>query len=187
MALCVSLISSTISKWSLRSLESCERTKADVLRLHFDTVRRDKKERVYRVEPGLCQQLEKYLRSILSQRPLSEMNQTLYRCVKCSSKFSREKKGPQALKWAQSEINCPNCQCNFVVEIVEVSATSSSAAAPSVLPAVAPPSNVVAALPGEVGDSDRGGLEASGSHSSIGKRTEHNPLWSQSSRMSDDY
>lgn len=36
-------------------LESCERIKTDVLRLRFDTIKRDKKERIYRVEKGLGQ------------------------------------------------------------------------------------------------------------------------------------
>lgn len=37
------------------ALESCERIKTDVLRLHFDTIKRDKKERIYKVEEGLGQ------------------------------------------------------------------------------------------------------------------------------------
>lgn len=39
----------------MSGLESCERIKMDVLRLHFDTIKRDKKERVYKVEEGLGQ------------------------------------------------------------------------------------------------------------------------------------
>lgn len=37
-----------------------------------------------------CQELERMLRSYLSSRPLSEMNQTVYKCPKCNSQFSRE-------------------------------------------------------------------------------------------------
>lgn len=33
-------------------LESCERIKTDVLRLRFDTIKRDKRERIYNVEEG---------------------------------------------------------------------------------------------------------------------------------------
>lgn len=39
----------------MTTLESCERIRTDVLRLHFDTMKRDKKERVYKVEEGLGQ------------------------------------------------------------------------------------------------------------------------------------
>lgn len=45
----------TKTKWTLKTLESCERTNSDVLRLNFDTIKKDKKERTYKVEKGLCQ------------------------------------------------------------------------------------------------------------------------------------
>lgn len=45
----------TKNRWNLKSLESCDRIKSDVLRLNFDTIKKDKKERIYRVEEGLCQ------------------------------------------------------------------------------------------------------------------------------------
>lgn len=50
-----SLYSRTKTRWNLKSLESCDRIKSDVLRLNFDTIKKDKKERIYRVEKGLCQ------------------------------------------------------------------------------------------------------------------------------------
>lgn len=46
------LTTRTITKWNMTMLESCERIKADVLRLRFDTVKRDKKERTYHLEEG---------------------------------------------------------------------------------------------------------------------------------------
>lgn len=45
----------TKTKWSLKILESCDRTKSNTLRLNFDTVKKDKQERVYTVEEDLCQ------------------------------------------------------------------------------------------------------------------------------------
>lgn len=80
----------TRNKWTLKMLESCERIKLDVIQINFDTVRKDRKQRSYKMEKVQCQQLENYLRNILSLRPLSEMKQTLYRCAKCSVHFSRE-------------------------------------------------------------------------------------------------
>lgn len=49
------IIFRTKTKWTLKTLESCERTNSDVLRLNFDTIKKDKKERTYKVEKGLCQ------------------------------------------------------------------------------------------------------------------------------------
>lgn len=45
----------TITKWNMTMLESCERIKTDVLRLRFDTIKRDKRERTYQLEKGLGQ------------------------------------------------------------------------------------------------------------------------------------
>lgn len=80
----------TIAKWGLSTLESVERTRSNLIRLNFDTIRKDKRERQYRMDTKCCQELERMLRSYLSSRPLSEMNQTVYKCPKCNSQFSRE-------------------------------------------------------------------------------------------------
>lgn len=82
----------TKTKWSLKILESCERLKSNTLRINFDTIRKDKQERIYCVENTLCQELEKKLRDILAQRDLTEMNITIYRCVNCLIQFTIEQK-----------------------------------------------------------------------------------------------
>ncbi|XP_061396733.1 dynein axonemal assembly factor 1 homolog [Musca vetustissima] len=107
------LTEKTKTKWSLKILESCDRLKSNTIRLNFDTVKVDKQERIYTVEEDLCQELEKKLRDILSQRDLSEMNQTIYRCVNCSCQFSQEIKN----KIKNIEIRCPDCKSCFVAEI----------------------------------------------------------------------
>lgn len=45
----------TITKWSLKILESCDRIKSNTIRINFDTIKADKRERIYTVEDGLCQ------------------------------------------------------------------------------------------------------------------------------------
>ncbi|XP_005181896.2 uncharacterized protein LOC101890827 isoform X1 [Musca domestica] len=107
------LTEKTKNKWSLKILESCDRIKSNTIRLNFDTVKVDKQERIYTVEEDLCQELEKKLRDILSQRDLSEMNQTIYRCVNCNCQFSQEIKN----KIPNMEVRCPDCKSCFVAEI----------------------------------------------------------------------
>lgn len=80
----------TLAKWGLSTFESVERTRSSLIRLTFDTIRKDKRERQYRMDAKCCQELERILRDYLSTRPLSEMNQTVYKCPKCNSQFSRE-------------------------------------------------------------------------------------------------
>lgn len=79
----------TLAKWGLTSLESVERVRSTLIRLTFDTIRKDKRERQYRMEQKCCQELERILRAFLSSRPLSETIK-LYKCLKCNSQFSRE-------------------------------------------------------------------------------------------------
>lgn len=80
----------TITRWGIGTLESVERPKTCTIRFTFDTIRKDKRERQYEMEAKPCQQLERMLRDYLSSKPLSEMNQTIFKCLKCNSEFSRE-------------------------------------------------------------------------------------------------
>lgn len=80
----------TLTKWGIVTLQSVERVRANLIHLTFDTIRKDKKERYYRMETTCCQEVEKIFRDYLSSRPLSEMNQTVYKCPKCNSQFCRE-------------------------------------------------------------------------------------------------
>lgn len=80
----------TLTKWGIGALLSVERIRSNLIRLSFDTIRKDKRERQYRMESKCCQEVEKILRDYLSSRPLSEMNQTIFKCPKCNSQFCRE-------------------------------------------------------------------------------------------------
>lgn len=84
------LTAKTINKWTMNMLESCERIGMDVLRIRFDTIKRDKKERIYRMEKDQGKKLDDFLRNILSQRPLSDM-MIIFRCANCALQFSQEK------------------------------------------------------------------------------------------------
>lgn len=84
------LTGKTMTKWNLTMLESCERIKSDTLRIRFDTVKRDKKERIYQLETDHGQKLDDFLRNVLAKRPLSEIL-SIFRCANCATQFSREK------------------------------------------------------------------------------------------------
>lgn len=85
------LTGKTINKWAMTMLESCEHISTDVVRICFDTVKRDKRERTYKMnESGQGKKLDDFLRNILAQRPLSDIIIS-FKCVSCESEFSREK------------------------------------------------------------------------------------------------
>ncbi|KAH8255673.1 hypothetical protein KR038_008440 [Drosophila bunnanda] len=108
----------TKTKWSLKILESCERLKSNTLRINFDTMRKDKQERIYCVENTLCQELEKKLRDILAQRDLTEMNITIYRCVNCLIQFTIEQKSK---RYKTEDLRCPDCRSVYVAEVTDLS------------------------------------------------------------------
>lgn len=80
----------TINKWTMNMLESCEHISTDVVRINFDTIKRDKRERVYRLEKDQGRKLDDFLRNILSQRPISDL-MIIFRCANCALQFSQEK------------------------------------------------------------------------------------------------
>lgn len=84
------LTAKTINKWTMSMLESCERISGDVVRINFDTIKRDKRERVYRLEKDQGRQLDDFLRNILSQRPITDL-MLIFRCANCALQFSHEK------------------------------------------------------------------------------------------------
>lgn len=79
----------TTNKWTLTMLESCEHISVDVVRIRFDTVKRDKRERVYKMEKDQGRTLDNFLRNLLSQRLSDIMN--IYGCANCNLQFSHEK------------------------------------------------------------------------------------------------
>ncbi|XP_058119766.1 serine/threonine-protein kinase 11-interacting protein [Anopheles coustani] len=109
------MLGKTKTRWGIKTLEACERSTSSRITLTFDTMKRDKRERVYEMDPHDCQLLEYRLRNILSKRPLSEMNQRLYKCVVCNAKFSREVNS----KRMSDDLQCPECRGGYCIEIKE--------------------------------------------------------------------
>ncbi|XP_055596740.1 uncharacterized protein LOC129746859 isoform X2 [Uranotaenia lowii] len=105
----------TKTRWGIKTLQACERPTSNTITLLFDTIKKDKKVRTYEIEEHNCQELESYLRDILSKRPLSEMNQKLYKCVVCNAKFSREISNNKAV----DDLQCPECKGGYCIEIKE--------------------------------------------------------------------
>ncbi|XP_035909526.1 uncharacterized protein LOC118511039 isoform X2 [Anopheles stephensi] len=109
------VVGKTKTRWGIKTLEACERSTSSQITLTFDTMKRDKRERVYEMDAHDCQLLENRLRNMLSQRPLSEMNQRLYKCVVCNAKFSREVNAKRLF----DDLQCPECFGGYCIEIKE--------------------------------------------------------------------
>uniref|UniRef100_A0A182SGH1 Serine/threonine-protein kinase 11-interacting protein n=1 Tax=Anopheles maculatus TaxID=74869 RepID=A0A182SGH1_9DIPT len=109
------VVGKTKTRWGIKTLEACERSTSSQITLTFDTMKRDKRERVYEMDAHECQLLENRLRNMLSLRPLSEMNQRLYKCVVCNAKFSREVNAKRLF----DDLQCPECFGGYCIEIKE--------------------------------------------------------------------
>uniref|UniRef100_A0A1Q3FB54 Putative leucine-rich repeat protein n=1 Tax=Culex tarsalis TaxID=7177 RepID=A0A1Q3FB54_CULTA len=167
----------TKTRWGIKTLQACERPTSTSIILLFDTIKRDKKSRTYEADELTCQELEHYLRDILSKRPLSEMNQKLYKCVVCNATFSREVNQNKSM----DDLQCPECQGGYCIEIKESPSKQ----------ALEVDTNVKTALPETTGDESVPGtsglgaaLNQSGSKNSIGSANSLNDS-SSCSRISE--
>ncbi|XP_031624563.1 serine/threonine-protein kinase 11-interacting protein isoform X4 [Contarinia nasturtii] len=116
-----SLTSKTINKWKMTMLESCEHISTDVIRIRFDTIKRDKRERTYKMEKGEGKKLDDFLRNILSQRPLSDL-MLIFRCANCALQFSQEKLQRKNGK----DVKCPECGSTYVIEMKDTQSSPTS-------------------------------------------------------------
>ncbi|XP_059491192.1 serine/threonine-protein kinase 11-interacting protein isoform X2 [Neocloeon triangulifer] len=99
------------AQWPLDCLVSCEHRSATNVFLTFDTIRRDKQNRDFLLEADDALELVKVLNSILEARSLGEMNQAVFRCMRCSTHFSSE------ISDLNSTVGrCPSCNSAVVVQ-----------------------------------------------------------------------
>ncbi|KDR23218.1 serine/threonine-protein kinase 11-interacting protein [Zootermopsis nevadensis] len=113
----------THEKWTMASLLTCTRTggqtPAATVQLTFDTVRRNRQERVYIMDEKDAQKLVRTLGEVLDARPLTAMNQVVFRCMKCSTQFSQEL-APTVSGVGGNVVTCPTCNSTLVIEMEEV-------------------------------------------------------------------
>ncbi|PSN37569.1 hypothetical protein C0J52_12646 [Blattella germanica] len=109
----------TLEKWAVDSLLSCIKAgvenSAIVVQLTFDTIRRDRQERLYIMEEEDAQRLLRTMNEMLESRPLT-LNQIAFRCMKCSTQFSKEKSS----EYGKNSLVCPTCSSTLVIEMEEV-------------------------------------------------------------------
>ncbi|XP_047100652.1 actin cytoskeleton-regulatory complex protein PAN1 [Schistocerca piceifrons] len=112
-----------LCRWQSEALQSCELLSAEPARIRvtFDTVKPDRRERTYFVEDAKdAQHLLQTLRAILDERPLQANNLSVFRCMKCSSQFSEEVESPLVPDpRLDGTLRCPNCGSAVVVQAEE--------------------------------------------------------------------
>ncbi|XP_063216665.1 serine/threonine-protein kinase 11-interacting protein isoform X2 [Bacillus rossius redtenbacheri] len=136
----------TKERWTMETLLSCTKTSNDpvTVQLTFDTVRRDRQERLYIMDEEDAEQLMRALSEILDSRSLTAMNQVAFRCFKCQSQFAQEL-GPKVTAQPES-VMCPTCGSSVVIIMDEVPLPSNVSAAREEPPKAAEPTNGVSTM-----------------------------------------
>lgn len=102
------------ARWHINTVVSCEKKEEDenVIKLEFDTLRRDRKQRIYELSPGEIDTFYESIKNKIGSVSKTEEKNLTYQCMKCSEVFQRSK---NALL-DQPTVNCPKCSSNMVVE-----------------------------------------------------------------------
>lgn len=105
--------------WPLKHMTSCSQLNSDgnftrVL-VTFHSFKPSLTERIYSMESTEASLFCSLVREELESRPLSAMNQTAYRCIKCSTIFSVEKTNNNKYQ----RVRCQACGSNAVLEMEE--------------------------------------------------------------------
>lgn len=109
-------------KWFLHSLESCDMLQHSedgqvTVHLCFNTVRRDRRERTYRMAEASYGRLMAATSAQLEQTSAGALSGlTSLQCVKCQSIFSQELAEEGRRRKKSLEICCINCGSNMVIE-----------------------------------------------------------------------
>lgn len=105
--------------WPLKNLTSCSSLNSDGaftrILISFNCIKPSLAERIYSMESTNASVLCSFLRDELESRPLSAMNQTAYRCIKCSTLFSVERTNNNKYQ----RVRCQTCGSNAVLEMDE--------------------------------------------------------------------
>uniref|UniRef100_A0A8D9DYS3 Serine/threonine-protein kinase 11-interacting protein n=1 Tax=Cacopsylla melanoneura TaxID=428564 RepID=A0A8D9DYS3_9HEMI len=108
-----------VTVWPSKNITSCSQVNSDGaftrVIVTFHSIKPSLRERVYSMESPVASLFCSNLREELESRPLSAMNQTAYRCIKCASLFSVEKTNNNRYQ----RVRCQACGSNAVVEMEE--------------------------------------------------------------------
>lgn len=102
------------SHWHIESLMDCEFVEGEpaVIRLQFETIRKDRKQREYVLEEEEeARRLMGVLKSVLDNKAPDE-NILGYQCMKCSRQFAVDR----AVDLRGKPLQCPACESTLVIE-----------------------------------------------------------------------
>lgn len=108
-----------LATWSRDSIESCVKIGFDPikLQLNFMTIRKNLNQRIYTMSEDDAKEFLNIISMELESRTLSEMNQLIFKCLKCATIFCQES-NKNILKEKRKNC-CPSCDSYIIVQIEE--------------------------------------------------------------------
>ncbi|KAL5240878.1 hypothetical protein ACI65C_008288 [Semiaphis heraclei] len=108
-----------LATWSRDSIESCVKIGFDPIKiqLNFMTVRKNLNQRIYTMSEDDAKEFLNIISMELESRTLSEMNQLVFKCIKCATIFCQEN-NRNILKEKRKNC-CPSCDSHIIVQIEE--------------------------------------------------------------------
>lgn len=100
------------ARWHVNTIIKCEKQEGNSVRLEFNTLRRDRKLRLY--EPDL-NELELFYKAVKEKIDVKILNEEkrAYQCMKCSQVFKKVVENTLVTV----AIECPSCDSNLVIEL----------------------------------------------------------------------
>ncbi|XP_060854807.1 uncharacterized protein LOC132932444 isoform X2 [Rhopalosiphum padi] len=121
-----------LATWSRDSIESCVKIGFDPikLQLNFMTIRKNLNQRIYTMSEDDAKDFLNIISIELESRTLSEMNQLVFKCIKCDTIFCQEN-NKNVLKKRKN--CCPSCNSYIIIQIEEelLPSTSNKSKQPS--------------------------------------------------------
>ncbi|XP_050056427.1 uncharacterized protein LOC114132536 isoform X2 [Aphis gossypii] len=108
-----------LATWTRDSIESCVKIGFDPikLQLNFMTIRKNLNQRIYTMSEDDAKEFLNIISMELESRTLSEMNQLVFKCIKCDTIFCQES-NKNVLKEKRKNC-CPSCNSYIIVQIEE--------------------------------------------------------------------
>lgn len=103
------------ARWHINTISSCEKMEdnTNVIKIEFDTLRRDRKQRIYELDAHECENFYSSIRDKIVKTSESVEKKKMYQCMKCLELFPEQSKNALLV---EPSVTCPKCKSNLVVE-----------------------------------------------------------------------
>ncbi|KAJ8968485.1 hypothetical protein NQ317_008342 [Molorchus minor] len=103
------------ARWHFNTVRRFEMVEdnQNAIKIDFDTLRRDRKQRIYDLDPEESESFQRFLQMKIKNTQKPAQKKVTYQCMKCSELFPEQNKNALL---DQPSVTCPRCKSNLVIE-----------------------------------------------------------------------